>query len=215
MLPLIVSTAISTLDDLELDARLPEPYRRVSSFFWTAMPIIERMVSWLDELEVGDIVDIGSGVGKWCVGAALIDRHKRRYFGLEHRAELVAVAKDLAHHFGVEDRVSFHHGEVTGLLQAPGPIAHLPPAPAFYFFNPFGENTAVDDERLDQTVELTEARFHRDVAAAEALLEVAVPGTWVLVYNGFGGRMPAAYEPVRTDFDGAFVVRLWRKMPFV
>jgi predicted RNA methylase len=172
------------------------------------------MVAWLDELGVGDIVDLGSGVGKWCVGAALLATTPRRYYGLEHRVELVAVAHDLARSFNVTERVTFHRGEVRALLEAPGPIAGLPARPAFYLFNPFGENTARDDERLDEAVELSEDRFHRDVAATESLLEVALPGTWVLVYNGFGGRMPASYEPVRTDFDGAFALRLWRKRPF-
>ena len=197
--------------DLDLDQRLPDAHRWVSRLFWTPLEVVERGVAWLDELGVGDVLDVGSGVGKWCVGAALVDDSTRRYFGLEHRSDLVTVAAGLAASFGVADRVTFHQGEVVDLLTVPGPIAHLLSAPAFYFFNPFGENTAPDDERLDAAVELSEERFHRDVAAAEDLLEIAPPGTWVLVYNGFGGRMPDAYEPVRTDFDGFYVLRLWRK----
>lgn len=199
------------LTDESLDSYLPLSARRVSPLFWTSVPIIERAVAWLDKLGVGDVVDLGAGVGKWCVGAALLARHERRYYGLEHRPELVALATDLALHLGVTDRVSFHLGEVADLLGRPGPIPGLPAAPAFYLFNPFGENVAPDDEHLDESVELSEARFHRDVAAVEDLLEVAAPGTWVLVYNGFGGRMPSSYEPVRTDFDGPFALRLWRK----
>ncbi len=197
--------------DLEIDRYLPDAHRWVSRLFWTPLEVVERGVAWLDELSVGDVLDVGSGVGKWCVGAALVDDSSRRYFGLEHRADLVTIASGLAASFGVADRVTFHVGEVINLLHTPGPIAHLPAAPAFYFFNPFGENTAPDDEHLDAAVELSEERFHRDVAAAEDLLEVAPRGTWVLVYNGFGGRMPDAYEPVRTDYDGFHVLRLWRK----
>ena len=201
------------LTDEALDSYLPLSVQRVSPLFWTSVPIIERMVGWLDELGVGDIVDLGSGVGKWCVGAALLDTSGRRYFGLEHRPELVTIATDLAIHFRVTHRVTFHQGEVADLLERPGPIPGLPARPAFYLFNPFGENIAPDHERLDLEVELSEARFHRDVAVMEDLLEVAAPGTWVLVYNGFGGRMPFSYEPVRTDFDGPYALRLWHKGP--
>lgn len=199
------------LTDEAIDSHLPLSARQVSPLFWTSVPIIERAVAWLDELGVGDIVDLGAGVGKWCVGAALLARHERRYFGLEHRPELVTIATELATHFDVTDRVTFHQGEVADLLVRPGPIPGLPAQPAFYLFNPFGENVAPDHERLAPDVELSEARFHRDVAAVEDLLEVAAPGTWVLVYNGFGGRMPFSYEPVRTDFDGPYALRLWRK----
>lgn len=200
------------LTDESLDSYLPLSAQRVSPLFWTSVPIIERAVAWLDELGVGDIVDLGSGVGKWCVGAALLAKSERRYFGLEHRRELVTIATGLATHLGVADRVTFHQGEVADLLGRPGPIPGLPARPAFYLFNPFGENVAPDDEHLDDSVELSEARFHRDVTAVEDLFEVAAAGTWVLVYNGFGGRMPFSYEPVRTDFDGPYALRLWRKM---
>lgn len=200
------------LTDETIDSHLPLSAQQVSPLFWTSVPIIERTVAWLDELGVGDIVDLGSGVGKWCVGAALLSQFERRYFGLEHRPELVTIATELSTHFHVTDRVTFHQGEVAALLNRPGPIPGLPARPAFYLFNPFGENVAPDDERLGPDVELSEARFHRDVAAVEDLLEVAAPGTWVLVYNGFGGRMPFSYEPVRTDFDGPYALRLWRKM---
>lgn len=199
--------------DLELDRHLPPALRSVSSLFWTAAPVIERGVGWLDELGVGDVVDLGSGVGKWCVGAALLARTPRRYVGLEHRSELVAIANQLAEGMGVADRVTFHGGEISELLAKPGPIPGLAASPAFYLFNPFGENVAPDAERLDAAVELSEARYHRDVAVMEDLLAIAPSGTWVLVYNGFGGRMPSGYEPVRTAEDHGVFLRLWQKGP--
>ncbi|HRE88704.1 MAG TPA: hypothetical protein PK095_06135 [Myxococcota bacterium] len=168
-------------------------------------------MAWLDAHGVGDIVDLGAGVGKWCVGAALLGTRPRRYFGLEHRGDLVGVARELAGAFAVSDRVAFFQGEIRDLLTSPGPIPSLPAAPAFYVFNPFGENVAPDEEHLDEGVELSEARYHRDVAALEDLLSIAPCGTWVLVYNGFGGRMPRGYEPERTAEIHGFFLRLWHK----
>ena len=45
----------------------------------------------------------------------------------------------------------------------------------------------------------------------KTLLRSVPAGTWILTYNGFGGRMPAGYELVRVDWKLAEVLRLWRK----
>lgn len=189
------------VSDADFDALWPEPVRRVSARFWTPLSVVRRGVQWLDEEGVGDVLDIGSGGGKFCVAAALMDQRPRRYVGLEHRPELVAAAHDLAARFGVSDRVRF----TLGTLAA----TPLPTSAAYYLFNPFGENIAPDRERFDDTVELSDARFARDVAATEALLSAAPVGTYALVYHGFGGRMPPTYEPICIDYDLPNVLRLW------
>ncbi len=186
--------------DAAFDALWPEAVRAVSARFWTPLAVVRRGVQWLDEEGVGDMVDIGSGGGKFCVAAALMDRRARRYVGLEHRPELVTAARELAAAFGVSDRVRFELGTLGETR---------PAGAAYYLFNPFGENIAPDDEHFDDTVELTDARFARDVAAAETLFAASPVGTHVLVYHGFGGRMPPTYEPICIDYDLPNVLRLW------
>lgn len=189
------------LADAAFDALLPEPVRRVSARFWTPLAVVRRGVEWLDEAGVGDVLDIGAGAGKLCVAGALCDRGARRWIGLEHRAELVAAGRELAAACGVGARVTFLH-------HALGERA-LPPASAYYLFNPFGEAIAPDEERFDDTVELTEGRYRRDVLAAEALLGAAPVGTSALIYHGFGGRMGPRWEPTAIDYDLPNVLRLW------
>jgi hypothetical protein len=36
-------------------------------------------------------------------------------------------------------------------------------------------------------------------------------GTYVLVYNGFGGKLPDVYREVKSEHDLPNVMRLWRK----
>lgn len=192
-----------TVEDAAFDAFLPARVRDVSARFWTPLSVASLAVMWLDELDVGSVLDIGSGVGKFCVAAALVDPSPRRYYGLEQRPHLVAAATELAHTLGVSERVTFVHGTLGE--------AALPAANAYYLFNPFGENLAPDEEHFDAEVELSEGRYARDVAATEALLERAPAGAFVLVYNGFGGRVPASYEPIRIDYDLPNVLRLWVK----
>lgn len=205
-----VATALRAgiaVPEAAFDQFLPEGLSRVSARFWTPLPVAACAAMWLDELAIGDVLDIGSGPGKLCVAAALTDQSRRRYIGLEQRPELVQAGLDLARAFGVGDRVSFIEGTLDQTLATP-----LPQVACYYLFNPFGENVAPTDEHLDATVELSDERFMRDIATTEALLSAAPDGTFVLVYNGFGGRVPPTYEPIRIDYDLPNVLRLWVKV---
>jgi len=193
------------LPEMAFDHFLPQALRDVSQRFWTPLVVAANAAMWFDELDVGDVLDIGAGPGKFCVATALTDQSRRRYYGLEQRPYVVQAARDLARDFGVDDRVSFIEGTLDD-------VSALPKVAAYYLFNPFGENVAPLDEHLDATVELTDQRFMRDIAATEALLAAAPAGSYVLVYNGFGGRVPPSYEPIRIDYDLPNVLRLWVKV---
>jgi 23S rRNA G2445 N2-methylase RlmL len=161
-----------------------------------------RAVQWFEELGVRTVVDIGSGAGKFCVAAALAGRC--RFIGVEQRPRLVEAARELARRFRVDDRVHFSQG-------AFGDVA-LPEADAFYLFNPFGENLYGSGSHIDETVELTEERYVRDVFTTEVFLEHARVGTLVVTYNGFGGMLPDTYRKVRVDRELPNVLRMSRKI---
>ena len=187
--------------DRAFDRFLPYELRIVSGQYWTPLVVAARAAEWLDEFGVRTVVDIGSGAGKFCVATALAGHC---YFtGLEQRPRLVAAARALARSFGVEDRACF----VEGAL---GKRA-VSVADAYYLYNPFGENLFGPFDHLDEEVELNTERFARDIAAVEDLLEGARDGTYVLTYNGFGGRMPTGYDELRVDRELPNVLRLWRK----
>jgi hypothetical protein len=99
--------------------------------------------------------------------------------------------------------VQFVHGTLGSVT--------IPEADAYYLYNPFGENLFGPDDRVDDDVELSEARHDRDVAIVEHLLRRARVGTIVVKYNGFGGRMPPGFEPIRVDWELPSVLRVWRK----
>jgi len=68
------------------------------------------------------------------------------------------------------------------------------------------------DGHLDDQVELGDERFERDVDAAQELLRRAPVGTSALLYNGFGGTLPAGYRQLRVDTTQACELSLWRKL---
>jgi predicted RNA methylase len=160
-----------------------------------------RAAEWLDEHHVRTVVDIGSGAGKFCVAAALAGRC--RFTGLEQRPRLVDAARALARLFEVDDRVAFLDGAL-------GEIP-VPDADAYYLYNPFGENLFGPQDHLDEDVELSFERYARDIATVRELLQRAPVGTYVVIYNGFGGQVPLGYQEVRTDHDLPNPLCLWRK----
>jgi SAM-dependent methyltransferase len=187
--------------DAVFDRLLPDEARALSAYYWTPLEVALRAASWFDEFGIRTIVDIGSGVGKFCVAAALASRCY--YTGLEQRPRLVQVARDLAARLGCSDRVKFIEGDLRSV--------GVPAADAYYLFNPFGENLFARDERIDDDVELGDERLASDLAALREQLLRAPLGTYVVTYNGFGGRVPSAYRELRVDREFSCVLRICRK----
>jgi hypothetical protein len=183
------------------DRLLPADLRAVSSQHWTPLEVAMRAAEWINQLDVRSVVDIGSGAGKFCVAAALTTR--ATFTGLEQRERLVRAATRLAQTFRVEDQVRFIHGTLG--------VTALPPADAYYLYNPFGENLLGTSEHLDDEVELGYARYRRDIAAVKAMLLNAPYGTYLITYNGFGGSVPVCYQSVRVDRELPNVLRVWCK----
>jgi hypothetical protein len=187
--------------DRSFDRLLPEPLRLVSPEYWTPLAVAKRAADWLEDLGIRTVVDIGSGAGKFCVAGALFGRC--RFIGLEQFSSLVTSAVALVDLFDLNDRVRF----VAGALGA----VPIPVGDAYYFFNPFGDYWLGADYPLDVGADVTGTRLADDIAAAEDLLRSLPAGTWILTYNGFGGRVPASYELVRVDWELPGALRLWRK----
>ncbi len=188
--------------DRIFDRFLPYDLRLVSQEHWTPLVVALRVAEWLNLVGIRDVVDLGSGAGKFCVAAAI--RSQCSFSGVEQRPRFVEAARALAHAFGVDDRVRFSTGALSRET--------IPTADAYYLFNPFEENLFGSDEHLGEDVELSPERYQRDIAFVKRFFEEEAPvGTYVIEYNGFGGRMPPSYETVLVDREMPNVLRMWRK----
>jgi SAM-dependent methyltransferase len=187
--------------DRFFDQFLPYDLRRVSGQHWTQLSVAMRVAEWLVGTGVRNVVDIGSGAGKFCVAAAVATRCS--FIGIEQRPRLVEAARAIARLFDVDDRIRFVEAAIDHSV--------IPPADAYYLYNPFGENLFGPAERLGDDVELGPERFERDVAVIEQFFEAAPIGTYVIKYNGFGGRMPGSYDQVGVDREMPNPLRMWRK----
>ena len=189
-----------TVSDDELDAVYPPAIRRMSSAHFTPVCVARRAAELLVRAPSDVVLDVGAGAGKMCiVGAATSGA---RFVGIERRSHLVRVAEDAARRLGVLG-ATFQEGDLDAIDPAD--------LDAAYLYNPFAENIWSAREQLDHTVELSEARFTRDVARARALLERTRAGTRVATYHGFGGEMPACFGLATREWRRGGYLDLWVK----
>ncbi|WP_394841804.1 class I SAM-dependent methyltransferase [Pendulispora brunnea] len=190
------------VEDEDFDAYLPPGPRLASRQYWTPVAVASLAAQWLSRAGARHVLDVGSGCGKLCVVGAIVS--ELAFVGLEHRLNLVRIARKLAHRFGVDDRATFRHGALVDV-----PFEEFD---ALYFYNPFGENVFAEAEHLDTNVALTPERFQDDIRLMEAVLERMPVGSRIVSYHGFGGRIPDAYELTCSERARTGTLRLWTKM---
>jgi SAM-dependent methyltransferase len=190
------------VDDEAFDALYPRDVQRVSRRYWTPLETAKRAALLLHDAGARRVLDVGSGVGKFALVAAST-QPELHVTGVEHRALLVSVAEKAKAVLGVNN-VGFAQGNATDV-----PWEGYD---GFYFYNSFAENLFDVGARLDGHVELSVARFARDVQRAYAKLRAAKVGTVVATFYGSSGRVPCSYELTHREAAGAGWLRLWTKV---
>lgn len=189
--------------DSVFDAVYPDWVRHLSKSHWTPFHVAVRAARLLVTSARTRILDVGSGAGKFCIIGALVT--EGTFVGVEQRRGLVDVATQAARRYGVEERISFMHANMTTI--------DWNEYDAFYLYNPFHEHTRRAQSTIDSSIELAEHFRDRYVAFTRQQLKLAPAGTRVATYHGFGGRMPASYKCVRREGCGTDFVELWVKQP--
>jgi SAM-dependent methyltransferase len=185
--------------DRVFDEVFPPAAQARSSLYWTPVEVAVRAANLLANRAGARILDIGSGVGKFCIIAGAVANANVR--GIEHRPHLVEIARRAAAKIGVAATFD------GGTIEEQDPAAF----DGFYLFNPFAENLCTRSECLDATVELSAKRFNMDVDATEFLLSKARVGARVVTYCGFGGDIPEEFDLVMRERCGGGRLELWVK----
>jgi predicted RNA methylase len=190
------------MQDSLFDRFLPADLRQVSSVHWTTLEVTQQIAEWLTKLKITSVVDLGSGVGKFCIATAL-RVPTCCFLGIEQRTRLVEIARSLASTLGVTNQVRFVEGAFDHVT--------IPKADAYYLYNPFGENLICPEEQVDHDVELSQQRYIREVATMTAFLDSLALGTYVIYNNGFGGTIPPGYFEVFAHRNQLLNVSICRK----
>ncbi|HVV48032.1 MAG TPA: class I SAM-dependent methyltransferase [Polyangia bacterium] len=188
--------------DAQFDQLFAPETRAVSFRHWTPVRVASRAAGLLTEAGASEILDVGSGPGKFCLVGAL--RTGARFTGVEQRRRLVEEAHIAAVELGA-DRAQFIH---ANLLEF-----DCSPFDGFYFYNPFHEHIEEDDLwPIDELVKRSPVLHRTYVATVAAALIRAPAGTLVATFHGFGAPMPRHYRRLHREQLGGGELTLWIRM---
>jgi len=178
------------VSDDDFNVIYPESIRRFSKRHWTPVAVAKLASEFLAERPGTQVLDIGSGAGKFCmVGGAST---RGIYTGVEQRSELYRFCVKAArvHHLS---NVNYIHANITSI--------DFRKYNAFYFYNSFRENvdrTALIDNSVETGVDLfnTYTQYVHDQFASLPI------GTRVATYWTPVADVPSNYAIVGTAFDG-------------
>jgi len=176
---------------------LPAYLRKASRLYFTPIHIAQIASQWLTEGGKKHVLDIGAGVGKFCItGASHSDSF---FYGVEYRTSLANLANGLINHFDIKN-ASVHKGNITDV--------DFNNFNSFYLFNPFYENL-IPSMRLNDEVELAGAAYSYYLKETEIKLDSSATGTRLVTYHGNNFEVPESFKKIKETTDG--FLKLWIK----
>jgi hypothetical protein len=186
------------VSDEAFDEIYPDVVRRVSAFHWTPIRVCARVVALLGLKPHTRVLDIGAGVGKFCiVASAMSGGAKIR--GIEKRSRLADTAREAARRLGVKVEIATDRFGYVDARQID----------AVYLFNPFAEEIllpGLGEESNDTTTPTDE-----DIITTQYFLSSARIGTRAVTYCGFGGEVPPSYARLAVENWNGGCLELWEK----
>jgi len=187
------------IDDRNFDRQYPVHVQRKSSGHWTPLEVARSAADFLVPQKDVHILDIGSGIGKFCMAAA---NHKpdALFYGVEQRSDLVNYATYRSNELDLLN-VFFINGNFTQI--------DFRQFDHFYFYNSFYENLK-GTEKIDDTIEHSPALYNYYSRYLYKQLNEKPKGTRVATYHSTEEEMPACYYVVKTEFNG--LLKFWIKI---
>jgi len=149
---------------------------------WTPLLVAQKAANFLAAENGTRILDIGSGIGKFCLAAAY-HKPNSTFTGIEQRKDLVEFAEAARKVLELKN-VSFIHGNLMDL--------DFSKYDHFYFYNSFYENLATAekiDDHLTYSIEL----YNRYNHFLYKQLEKKPSGTRVATFHGIEDILPPDY----------------------
>jgi hypothetical protein len=189
------NTAIAHQPDLfysdeKFDKLFSSRSKLLSSQHWTPLAVARKAAKFLATHPGAKVLDIGSGVGKFCLVAGQLHRDIN-WFGIEQRSQLVSEAKAAKRYLQLPN-VTFISGNFTQL--------NLASFDNFYFYNSFYENLH-GHEVIDDTVEVSSQLFHYYNNYLYRQLSLLASGTRIASFHNLEEVMPADYKNVGKEFN--------------
>ena len=187
------------INDARLHQLYPKPVRAQARMHWSPLYIAQKVVSYLAPNDTVKILDIGSGVGKFCLAGAFY-KPSVSFFGVEQRKNLVEYAEAARKKLGLQN-VQFIHRNFTQL--------NLNEYDHFYFYNAFFENLDGTDKIDNEIVYSNELYNYYSIYLYNQLEKMPI-GTRVATYCSWGDEIPPCYHLAEVHYDN--LIKFWIKL---
>ncbi len=188
---------VSSGDD-DFDQIYPDEIQKLAFRHWTPIEIAKKAADYLVTEPGTDVLDIGSGAGKFClVGAASTCGN---FTGVEQREHLVSISSEIAAFCGINN-VRFVHANVTEIS--------FSDYDAFYFYNSFHEN--IDQTaQIDDQIRIDTKYYQQYSLHVERELSRAPVGTRLVTYWSRFLEVPRCFRKRYSDCNG--LLNFWEKI---
>jgi SAM-dependent methyltransferase len=185
--------------DIEFNRLYPVSVQNLAKRHWTPLHVARQAACFLAAENNTVILDIGSGVGKFCLAAAYY-KPNSFFFGVEQRKSLILHAEKAK---GIlrSDNATFIHGNFTQIDF--GQYDH------FYFYNAFYENL-VGTDKIDNSIVYSGELFNYYNRYLYKQLEQKPSGTRLATYHSLDDEIPKAYHVVGSEMDN--LLKFWIKV---
>jgi SAM-dependent methyltransferase len=166
---------------------------------WTPLNIARKAAEFLAAESNVRVLDIGSGVGKFCLGAAYY-KPDAFYYGVEQRKSLVTFAETVKNSLSFEN-VFFIHGNFTQI--------DLRKYDHFYFYNSFYENLAGTD-KIDDTIDYSGELYNYYNRYLYKQLDQVPVGSRLATFHSLDDEVPQSFHIVGSEMDN--LLKFWIKV---
>jgi SAM-dependent methyltransferase len=185
--------------DEQFNQLYPLSIQALARRHWTPLSVARKAAGFLAAENNVRILDIGSGVGKFCLAAAYY-KPKAFYYGIEQRKSLVSHAEKAREILHLQN-VSFVNGNFTQL--------DFRKYDHFYFYNAFYENLA-GTEKIDDSIDYSGELFNYYNRYLFKQLEKKPAGTRLATFHSMEEEIPQGYHVVGSEMDN--LLKFWIKI---
>ena len=183
--------------DAAFDTLYPQHIRELSQIHWTALDVALEASNFL-AIPGARVLDIGSGVGKFCISAAVY-HPETDFFGIEQRKDLFNHAKAAKKQLGVQN-AHFSFGNLTEL--------NYLNYDNFYFYNSFYENIE-PTSCIDYAVKTSFVLYNQYTEFIHKVLSSRPAGTRLATYHAPDKQIPSNYKLVDNSYSR--MLKMWVK----
>ncbi len=184
-------------NDAAFDWMYPEHFQLLSLKHWTPLAIARKAAGFLAE-PGARVLDIGSGIGKFCLAAGH-NFPETLFYGVEQRHELYYLAENIKKYTDLPN-VNFIYGNITQI--------NFKEFDHFYFYNSFYENLDPLNQ-IDDTIELSESLYNYYTQYLHAALSAKPSGTRLVTFHSSEQEIPPDYRLADVSYDT--LLKMWIK----